>query len=59
MEEIYLVDGNYFVVSEDGKKILKFDSTGKFLDSIGRAGQGPGEFNKILNFSVDARQNIS
>jgi hypothetical protein len=33
-EEIYLIDGNYFVVAEGGKKILKFDSTGKFLDSL-------------------------
>jgi hypothetical protein len=57
-EEIYLIDGNYFVVAEGGKKILKFDSTGKFLDSIGRAGQGPGEFNRIINFSVDKDKNI-
>jgi hypothetical protein len=57
-EEICLIDGNYFVVSEGGKKILKFDSTGKFLDSIGRAVQGPGEFNRIVNFSVDKDKNI-
>jgi hypothetical protein len=57
-EEIYLIDGNYFVVAEDGKKILKFDSTGKFLGFIGRGGKGPGEFNRILNFSVDAGKNI-
>jgi hypothetical protein len=57
-EEIRLIDGNYFVVAEDGKKILKFDSTGKFLRFIGRGGKGPGEFNRILNFSVDAGKNI-
>jgi len=57
-EEICLIDGNYFVVAEDGKKILKFDSTGKFLGFIGRGGKGPGEFTRILNFSVDAGKNI-
>jgi len=57
-EGIRFIDGNYFVVSEGGKKILRFDSEGRFLGSIGRGGQGPGEFNHIINFFVDLDKNI-
>ena len=58
LNEICFLEGTYFVVSEDRKKIIRFDSVGKFLGFIGRGGKGPGEFNKILNFSVDAGKNI-
>ena len=34
--------------------ILRFDSKGKFLNSIGTVGNGPREYNVIYNVSVDA-----
>lgn len=34
-------------------KILRFDSNGKFLNSIGVSGRGPQEFNDIVNIEVD------
>ncbi|MFC2156633.1 6-bladed beta-propeller [Acidobacteriota bacterium] len=38
-------DGRLFVSDYNANHIKIFDSSGKFLDIIGREGQGPGEFN--------------
>ena len=37
-------EGNIYVVDSGAKNIKKFNSHGKFLKTIGREGQGPGEF---------------
>lgn len=37
-------DGNIYVVDSGANNIKKFDPKGKFLKTIGREGQGPGEF---------------
>jgi DNA-binding beta-propeller fold protein YncE len=37
-------EGNIYVVDSGAKNIKKFDAQGKFLKTIGREGQGPGEF---------------
>ncbi len=39
------LDGNIYVVDYQAHHIKKFDSSGKFLQLLGREGQGPGEFN--------------
>ena len=45
-ENIYVTDyGNY--------RIQKFDKNGNFLQSIGRYGQGPGEFQWIMRLEID------
>lgn len=35
--------GNIYVVDGVNNRVMKYDSTGRFLQQIGRAGQGPGE----------------
>jgi len=37
-------NGDYFIIDGKAKKILHFDSSGKFKQSIGGFGEGPGEF---------------
>jgi hypothetical protein len=37
-------EGDIYVVDSGAKNIKKFDAQGKFLKTIGREGQGPGEF---------------
>ena len=37
-------EGNIYVVDSGAKNVKKFDAQGKFLKTIGREGQGPGEF---------------
>jgi len=45
-ENVYITDtGNY--------RIQKFDKNGNFLQSIGRKGQGPGEFQWTMQLKID------
>ncbi len=37
-------EGNYYVVDMQQKRIAVFDASGTYVRSIGRSGQGPGEF---------------
>jgi hypothetical protein len=37
-------DGNIYVTDQNRGNVKKYDSIGNFLQSIGRKGQGPGEF---------------
>ena len=43
--------GNYWVGQRDGPKV--FDSAGNFLRQVGRAGQGPMEFRRIVRMHTD------
>jgi hypothetical protein len=40
-------DGRFAVVSGNGKRILVFDASGRFLQQVGVTGRGPGEFEKV------------
>lgn len=42
--EILFTDTNIYVVDEKQTKIFRFNSQGKFLNTIGKLGNGPGEF---------------
>lgn len=41
-------DLNLFIVDVRGRRVMKFDSSGEYLNSFGRGGQGPGEFPRQL-----------
>jgi hypothetical protein len=45
--------GNFYVSDLEKKNIKKYDPTGKFLLTIGRQGQGPGEFQNLSNVRFD------
>lgn len=45
--------GNVYVVDMGNFRIQKFDSTGRYLQTIGRQGQGPGEFELPLKLWFD------
>ncbi len=51
-------DGNIYVTDWDRKTVRKYDSTGHFLQSISRPGQGPGEFQDISEVRFDIEGNI-
>lgn len=46
--------GNVYVCDYRGNHIKKFDAAGKYLKTIGRQGQGPGEFNMPFYIAVTA-----
>ena len=50
--------GNFYVTDWDRKHIRKFDSQGKYVFTIGKKGQGPGEFANISVARFDRSGNI-
>jgi len=51
-------DGNIFVTDWDRKRIQKYGPDGKYLLTIGREGQGPGEFHSIWEPEFDRDGNL-
>ncbi len=51
---IFMMDeeGRYYVADMGNNRVAVFDQAGKFSHSIGREGQGPGEFRSVLLQSV-------
>lgn len=51
-------DGNFYVSDLATYRILKYNPDGKYLLSIGREGQGPGEFGSLSFIGFDKDKNI-
>jgi hypothetical protein len=51
-------DGNIFVTDWDRKRIQKYGPDGKYLLTIGREGQGPGEFRNVWEPEFDKDGNL-
>ena len=48
--------GRFFILnSANNGGIFIFDKNGKFINSVKRNGQGPGEYIRLLDFSIDHR----
>ena len=50
--------GNIYILDMEARRVQKFDKDGKFILSVGRKGQGPGEFENSYFFLVDEKENI-
>jgi hypothetical protein len=46
-------EGNFYVSDIDNKRIQKFNQNGKYILTIGRGGQGPGEFDLLTKVRFD------
>ena len=51
-------EGNIFVSDRRNFRIQKYDKDGNYLQTIGRKGQGPGEFERFFTAFLDAKNNI-
>jgi len=51
-------DGNFYVGDSDNNKILKYNPQGKYILTIGRKGQGPGEFQSLSVPRFDKDNNL-
>ncbi|GAG80029.1 unnamed protein product, partial [marine sediment metagenome] len=50
--------GNIYVADQDKRIVRKFDAQGIYLQSIGKPGQGPGEFQNISKVRFDKAGSI-
>ncbi len=46
------VDGKGNIFLSTGEQVLKFDSTGRFVQTIGQPGQGPGEYQMATSLRI-------
>ena len=51
-------EGKFYVSDHDMHRILKYDTEGKYLLTIGREGQGPGEFRSLSAARFDKDNNF-
>jgi sugar lactone lactonase YvrE len=50
--------GNIYILDAGNQRIQKFSPEGKYLATIGRRGQGPGEFNYPRSLDIDPKGNL-
>jgi len=51
-------EGNFYVTDSDNHRIQKYNQKGKYLLTIGREGQGPGEFRSLSVARFDKDNNL-
>lgn len=52
-------NGDLLVGDYDSRKqVLRFDNKGNFVLAYGKPGEGPGEYNNIMGFTVDGDSNL-
>lgn len=51
-------DGNFYVLNSGNFRIQVYDRYGKYIKSIGKKGQGPGEFESPFEIELDKKGNI-
>ena len=52
-------EGNIYILDAGNIRIQKYNAQGEYVQTIGRRGEGPGEFSKLpLEFDVDTDGNI-
>jgi hypothetical protein len=51
-------EGNIYVVDMGNYRVQKFDPDGRYLRTIGRKGQGPGEFSGPSGIAIDSQRNL-
>ncbi|MGM0466989.1 MAG: 6-bladed beta-propeller [Acidobacteriota bacterium] len=51
-------EGNMYVMDAGNSRIQKFDPKGEYVQTIGKKGQGPGEFDSMYGFYIDQESQI-
>ena len=57
VKKVILYDDLIFILDDQGPLVAIFDKKGKFVQTIGRKGNGPGEFYFPTDFIIDPKRN--
>ncbi len=49
------IEGNIYIVDSGNQRIQKYDAKGNYLQTIGKAGQGPSEFDTPREIQIDEK----
>lgn len=55
IRKIVLSEEYFFILDTEGK-LCVFDMEGKFIQKMGRVGQGPGEYTMLTDFSINENE---
>lgn len=53
IEQIFVTDQSIFVHHNRDQRVFRFSRSGKFLNTIGKVGQGPEEYIRLYSFFLD------
>lgn len=53
VDKIIEYKNRYYVLDKMQKSVFVFDGEGRYLQQIGKAGNGPGEYTRLHDFSID------
>ena len=56
--KIRVVNERIFIFDEPAKRVLAFDSSGRFISVIGKKGKGPEEYGSLQDFEVDTDRDL-
>ncbi len=56
--KLVVENNNYLVADRKGRQLLIFDKHGRFKNSIGKIGQGPGEFMRVASIDINNKNEI-
>ncbi len=55
---VFDAQGNWYILDTGNHRIQKFSPDGKYLDTIGSRGQGPGEMSYPVSLDIDPQGNL-
>src|SRR5690606_32851591 len=56
INRLYFFDGRIYVLDKKQNAVLIFDQSGAFLSKVQRLGRGPGEYQSVMDFTIDRKQ---
>ncbi|WP_291528836.1 6-bladed beta-propeller [Bacteroides sp. UBA939] len=56
IDKIHVTDSDIWIKHYKDERILRFSRSGKFLNLVGKIGQGPDEYIRLFDFNVDEKQ---
>ena len=56
IEYVQVTDDDIWITHNKDSRIYRFTRSGKFLNLVGKIGQGPGEYTRLFNYVIDETQ---
>lgn len=56
INRIYFFNNKIFILDKKLRSIFIFSSNGEYINKINKVGKGPGEYNILLDFTIDKKQ---
>ena len=58
IDKVIFYSSKYFILDGKSQQLLWFDDRGRFVNKISAKGRGPGEYNHIIDFTIDSKNEL-